>query len=197
MEKNQPWMQGGSVDYHKAGSYNSMARNLPHRKLVLHNEGVDRNGDGNPMDLARYVVAQGIEYHLIWNAQSGKFVQIVPFDKAAKSLLNGNIDGGIGCNRSGTVCIQVCVQGYGHKPFTNGPMKGANRILDIAKSWDIPIKKIGGGNPASFNSPNRGVDQWHSNGFAGHSHAPHNNHSDPGQINWDEFEKAMKEPKGN
>lgn len=192
MDKNQKWMKGKKVTKVDAGSYNSMAKNKPHRKIILHNEGVDRNGAGNPVDLAKYVRSKGIEYHLIWNAQSGEFAQIIPFDKAAKSLLNGGIDGGIGCNKSGTICIQICVQGYGHKPFTDGPMKGAHRILDIAKSWDVPVKKIGGKSPASFKSPTRGVDQWHSNGFGGHGHAPSNDHTDPGPITWNEFVAAME-----
>ena len=192
MDKRQEWMKGKSVAYCKAGDYNSMAKNRPDRKIILHNEGVDRRGAGTPMDLAKYVVGRGIYYHLIWNAKDGKFVQIAPFHVAAKSLLNAGIDGGIGCNRSGTVAIQVCVQGYGSKPFTDGPMKGADRLLDIAQAWDIPVKKIGGDKPASFRNPTRGLAQWHSNGFGGHQHAPGNDHTDPGPLDWGAFEEAMK-----
>jgi hypothetical protein len=84
------------------------------------------------------------------------------------------------------------VQGYGNKPFTDGPMKNAGRILDIAESWDVPIKKLGKPDkPASFSNPSRSLEQWHSNGFGGHSHAPHNDHHDPSKINWNTFVKAM------
>lgn len=193
MKKRQQWMKGKAVDYCKAGSYNSMAGNRNDRKIILHNEGVDRGGAGNPMDLARYVRDRGIEYHLIWNARAGTFVQIVPFGSAAKSLLNGGIDGGIGCNRSGAVCIQICVQGYGSKPFTDGPMKGAGRLLDIAEAWGVPLRKIGGkDDPASFARPSRSLSQWHTNGFGGHSMAPRNDHHDPAAISWSALKKAMK-----
>ena len=96
----------------------------------------------------------------------------------------GRYDGGIGCNRSGTVNIQICVVGYGHKSFTRGKRKNAWVLADLADSWDIPWK-------ARKRWPgSRSVKAWRKSGIHGHCHAPGNDHTDPGGI---DIDKLMRE----
>lgn len=186
MKPKKKWI--GEAKKVKARSYNSMAGNNSSRKIVLHNEGVDRKTPGRPEDLMKYVVDRGIEYHLVWEPRTGKWAQSTPLDKAGKALLNAGLDGGIGCNRSGRVCIQLCVQGYGSRPFTDGPMKGAYLLADIADSWGVPLEKALG----NFRDPKRSKKKWAGTGVSGHSMAPGNDHSDPSLIDFNKLVKTAR-----
>lgn len=146
------------------------------RKVVWHNEGVDRPGDAhNAPAVARYVRDRGIAYHLIWDSTHGVFVQLYPADVAARSLLN---PGGLpwSPNRQGALCVQVCVVGYGHRPFTDGPLAGLPRVMAWLDDLGVPRKA------RDFANPGRGQDAWTRSGHHGHAHAPGNDHTDPGPI---------------
>lgn len=183
MKKNRRWVGKRAI---KVKSYRTspMAKERRVRKMVIHNEGADRDGRGNVDWLARYVRDKAVEYHLIVNMETGEAAQLLPFDSAARAMLNGGINGGIGCNRSGDVCIQVCVIGYGHKPFTAGRLKAAELLGDICDSWGIPHR---------FRNPRggRSVEAWNRSGIHYHSTAPGNDHTDPGPIDVKKLEKAM------
>ena len=103
MKKNKAWV--GKAKKYKARQFNAMAHNIRSRKIVLHNEGVDRGGSGDALGLMKYVVDRGIEYHLVWNVQTGIWVQSTPLGCASKAMLNAGTWGGVGDNRSGELPI--------------------------------------------------------------------------------------------
>ena len=183
MKKRKKWL--GIAKTVKSSRRAPMAKNTKRRAITLHNEGVDRpHGDGSPVAVAEYTRREAVEYHATWNVNTGQWAQLLPFDCAARSLLNAGLDGGIGCNRSGTVNIQICVVGYGHKSFTRGKLKNAWVLADLADSWDIPWK-------ARKRWPgSRSVKAWRKSGIHGHCHAPGNDHTDPGGI---DIDKLMRE----
>ena len=187
MKKNKKWLGSKKAVKRKSSRVSPMAHNRRVRKLVLHNEGADRNGAGDPVWLAEYVRGKGIEYHAVINLETGKFVQLLPFDAAARSLLNAGLDGGIGDNRSGDVCIQICVQGYGSKPFTAGRMRGAEVLGEICDAWGIPHKVRKKWGPGA----SRSTAEWNKSGIHGHCHAPGNDHTDPGPIDVKKLKAAM------
>ena len=191
MKSNRAWI-GKRAKKYKGRQFNSMAHNMRSRKLILHNEGVDRGGQGDPVGLMKYVVDRGIEYHLTWNVQTGEWCQSTPLGSASKAMLNAGTWGGIGDNRAGDVCIQLCVVGYGYKPFTDSPLKGAGLLADICDSWNIPMKALG-----DFKHPSRSIQAFSGNGISGHQFAPGNDHQDPGPIDFDKLVKvARKQQKG-
>lgn len=156
-----------------------MAKDSKCRKIVLHNEGADRSAPGmSAKALAEYVRSKGIEYHAVWNPYTGEFAQLLPADEAARSMLNGGVYNGIGCNRHGTICLQVCVVNFGNKPFTDSPMRGVEKLVAWADSLEIPRKarsKWGSG-------AGRGTAEFDVSGWHGHCHGPNNDHHDPSNI---------------
>jgi hypothetical protein len=100
--------------------------------------------------------------HLIWNPLYGEIVQMVSVLRSGRLL--GGPEGLAqlkpGCaadsgarpasaepaqpdwlpevNSEGRLCVQVCVVANAWDPFTAGPMKGLQDILDWLDSWGIP-----------------------------------------------------------
>lgn len=161
-------------------------------RLVFHNEGVDRRCPGKGHDfawLADYTAKRGIYYHALWCPDCGKVVQTAPFDRAARSLKSGNLDGrGTSPNRYGPT-IQVCVVGYGMRPFTRSKMVGARLWGKVAKSWGVAprLRKVWGA------SASRSAAAWRRGGIHGHCHSPGygEDHIDPGAIDVRRLKRAM------
>lgn len=187
MHKHKRWLP--DVKQVRARSFNSMAGNTTSRKITLHDEG-NAPGIGDAVELMRYVVDKGIEYHCTWNVRNGLWCQSTPFHMASKALENGGLDGGIGANRSGTINIQICVAGFNGRDgqrFTDVPLNGAWRLADIADAWGIPLEPLG-----DFQCPVRSARLWKRDGVSGHLMAPRNSHGDPGRIDFDKLVRAAR-----
>ena len=157
-----------------------MTGNHPRRGLTLHNEGVDRDcTPGHVHDLARYVVARSIQYHLVWCPVCGKWAQTTPLTAAARSQVGGSVYRGASANKAGTLNVQVCVAGFGSRDFTaKSPMRGAWLLAELLDRYRIPWRaRATWGSGAS-----RSVSAWMRGGVQGHQHGPCDDHTDPGRI---------------
>lgn len=67
--------------------------------------------------------------HLVWNPVSGDVIQMVPITRAARGLASG---------RDGRLCVEIRVIGLASVPFTSGPARGIDAILDWLDTWSIP-----------------------------------------------------------
>ena len=142
------------------------------RRAVFHYS----EGGGTAEWLAHYVNGNRNEYHAVIDAE-GHVAQMVPFTSGSRALLNGGIDGGDGCNRSGTRCIQVALVGYTAKSkstLTRGS-KQWKALVELAQ-WlkehhGIPLKHVG--RKDRDTARYIGTSGWYS-----HREAPHNDHTD-------------------
>lgn len=161
-------------------------------RLVFHNEGVDRACPGKSHEfawLADYVAQRGIYYHALWCPRCGQVIQTAPFDRAARSLKSGNLDGrGTSPNRYGPT-IQVCVVGYGSRPFTDSPMRNVQLWAKVAKSWGVDLRYRAKWGPGA----GRSAAAWKRSGVHGHCHSPGygEDHTDPGRIDARKLRRAM------
>lgn len=143
------------------------------RKVVLHTEGVDRGVDGrygNAVDLARYVVAKDIGYHLIYD-WSGRFAQIYPANVAARALKR---HGDWSPNKQGQVALQVCFAGIEHAADTERwPLDNWHKFLQWAHDLGIPTDTH-----IDWRKPTRDRTLWVRSGWTCHAAAPGNDHRD-------------------
>ena len=158
----------------------------PSRKVIWHtSEG--NTGRGTAAAIARYVIANGSEYHLTWDPTVGEFAQIFPASKAARSCLNGDFNNGIGANRSGKFALQICICGKAEDidRLMRDP-KGWDKLSDWIESWGVPPKLPGGSpiaNAWGFSNGRRSVKKWlNKSGHFFHQSAPGNDHGDPGAM---------------
>lgn len=146
------------------------------RKVIWHNEGVDKPHDSHDAyAVAEYVLAKGIGYHLLWDSIHDIVIQLHPATGSARSLFNPG-DLPWSPNKQGEIALQICVVGFGSQSFTNGPLAGAARIMRYVDSLKIPRWNRG------FTRPGRSQRLWIKSGHHGHCHAPGNDHTDPGNI---------------
>jgi hypothetical protein len=152
---------------------------------------------------AQRLSADGRPPHLVWNPLSGDIVQLIPVVRAACSLggpegLDHRVardpsPGGPGhapgsvlvpANRQGRLCVQVCVVAWAWEPFTDGPMHGAEALLDWLTSWGVP-SRWPAGRPAPFmaaRSAERSRAHWSMGGHFGASQVPGWDAAGPGHI---------------
>lgn len=156
------------------------------RKIVLHTSESD---PGSLQGVVNWVKSRNTGYHLIIDDKLKKAVQLYPFDKAARSLLNGGINNGVGCNRSGEVCIQICVVGRAKDAPVNSLSPWAIKLVqDIAESWGVPL--------VVRRNKGRSVKTWLSkSGIYTHAGAPGNDHTDPGWFKRSKFRKVQSPSK--
>lgn len=156
------------------------------RGLTVHDEGVSRSRRERRGDiswLADYVNEGRISYHLLYNPDTGQWIQMIPFDCAARSMVGGDVDGrGNSANRAGTYNIQIALAGY--NASHGGPRpnwKKAKNLWVLAvliDRYDIPLKmRSHWGSGAS-----RGRTAWMQGGIQGHCHGVHDDHTDPGDV---------------
>lgn len=155
------------------------------RKIVLHTSESD---PGSIDGVVNWIRGRNISYHLVIDDKLKKAVQLYPFDKAARSLLNGGINNGVGCNRSGAVCIQICVVGRAKdRPIDSLSPWAVKLIQDIADSWGVPLR-------VRYNWK-RSSRRWlNRSGVFTHRGAPGNNHGDPGAFKRRKLEARVKVP---
>ena len=146
-------------------------------KVVWHTS--ESGNDENAINgVASWVKQQQSEYTVAWNPYTGQFVQFMPADVGARSVMNGYT---IPANRHGKICIQVCVIGRAdNAPLSKSPMKGRRELMEWLDSWGIPRVNI--------TSESRSVSQWQKSGHTTHRSAPRpNDHTDPGPIDWNKL----------
>ncbi len=173
----------------RARSWEPMSGNHPRRGLTLHNEGIDRKcAPGHVTDLARYVVARNIFYHLVWCPVCGNWAQIAPMHAAARSMVGGSVWEGMSANKAGTVNAQVCVAGYGSRDFTETKMRNAWVLAEIMDRARIPWRARKTWGPEA----SRNTEAWMRGGVQGHRHGPLDDHVDPGRIKVDVLMREAK-----
>lgn len=122
--------------------------------------------------IANFLDRKDFSVHLVWNPVSGVIVQTIPADRYGRGLKGSDIP----TNRMGNPCIQIEVVGFAAHPFTGGPCRGLDRIMDWLRSLDIPDVFPSGV------AGNRDRQTWQKAGHFTHAVAPGNDHTDPGQI---------------
>lgn len=124
---------------------------------------------------------------LTWDPDSGRIVQHLPADVAARSLRNPS--GGVETNRMGRVHVQIEVVARAVHPFTQASrMEGFPGLLRWLDRLGVP-RRWPAGRPLAYpdsygsDNPQRRPQLWTSKGgHYGHSQVPENDHGDPGHI---------------
>jgi hypothetical protein len=151
---------------------NDMAHNNNSRKIVMHfTEG--NTGLGQARNIAQYVIREKKNYHMVIDLTTGEYVQIVPASGGSRSLLNGGINNGVGCNRSGELCVQIAICGKTSNAKTIMAKAGHhnwNKLVQWADTLQIPR--------INLSTNGRNTHQWNLSGWADHYSAPGNNHTD-------------------
>ena len=150
--------------------------------IVLHTSESD---PGSLSGVSNWVLMKNTEYHMTIDDKLKRIDQYFPFHKAARSLENGGINNGRGCNKSGTVCIQICIVGRAKDNPVAHLSKWATEVIrEIAIAWDIPRVVVDDG---------RSLKSWMTkSGIRGHKNAPNNSHTDPGRIPARKFNRKKK-----
>jgi hypothetical protein len=123
--------------------------------------------------IANFLDRVNFSVHLVWNPVSGAIVQAIPADRYGRGLKGT----GFPTNRMGNPCIQIEVVGFAAHPFTDGPCKGLDPIMDWLRSFGIPDVFPSGV------AGNRNRQTWQKAGHFTHAVTPDNDHTDPGRIN--------------
>lgn len=127
-----------------------------------------------------YLDRVGYQVHVVWNPYTGETWQCIPANRAGRGLRN--LAGGVQTNREGGVAVQIEVVGKASKPFTDGPMKGLQPILDWVRGLGVPDVWPGGPPPAGGARHVSNLVWTTKAGHYGHSQTPENDHDDPGGI---------------
>lgn len=194
MKRQRQWLSRKVADRVKYSGPEPMIPVIDRRGITIHNEGVDRGAFDRRRDvkwLASYVNQKRIPYHAIWNPTTGQWVQMIPFGLAARSLVGGGVYDGVSVNKAGVCNIQICVSGFGDRPFTDlKVLRGVDVLARIAHSWDVPIL----GRARWGYSATRSKRVWRRDGFHGHCHSPSpgETHHDPANINWRKLKAALE-----
>jgi hypothetical protein len=150
--------------------------------------------------------------HATWDPTTGRVKQHYTSRVGGRALMNP--PGGVETNSLGA--LQVEVVGYARSPFTAGPMRGVEPILDwlrangVPDHWPAgqplaygPDERRPGVVPAAYGLGNgtRKLSLWLQPGHFAHSQVPENHHGDCGRVDirftqrrqreWDEM--ATKE----
>lgn len=155
---------------------NSMSGNGGNQ-LIFHNTGVNSK-TVSASGVASYVCDKGVPYTgviNVWNVK--EFYQIMPFDKAALSLLNGGVAGGVGANKVGSIKIQLNTVNNkrpGKELHGKLPVDFLDVILDICEEYNIPLRYLP--HPMFRRCSEH---TWSTqSGISAHRFAPGNDHSD-------------------
>jgi LysM domain len=123
--------------------------------------------------IAAFLDRLNFSVHLVWNPVSGAVVQAIPANRYGRGLQ----EFGFPTNTEGNPCIQIEVVGFAAHPFTNGPCRGLNGIMNWLRSFGIPDVF-----PSGVAGP-RDRQTWQRAGHFTHAVTPDNDHTDPGLIN--------------
>jgi nucleoid-associated protein YgaU len=123
--------------------------------------------------IAAFLDRLNFSVHLVWNPVSGAVVQAIPANRYGRGLQ----EFGFATNTEGNPCIQIEVVGFAAHPFTNGPCRGLDGIMDWLRSFGVPDVF-----PSGVAGP-RDRQSWQRAGHFTHAVTPDNDHTDPGMIN--------------
>lgn len=173
------WLPGATI--YKAGSDAGSMLGGP-KKVVWHSTENDPN-KSSALSVAKYLANTAhYEVHIVWNPVTGEIVQMIPANRGGKGLKNAA--GGVQTNRGGTYVIQIEVVGQATKPFTDGPCKNLDKILNWLNGLGIPPVWPAGqpkAYPASYGGT-RSTTAWGKSGHFSHGQVPENVHGDPGAV---------------
>lgn len=122
--------------------------------------------------IADFLDRKNFSVHLVWNPVSGEIIQTIPADRYGRGLQAF----GFPTNTFGNPCIQIETVGFAAHPFTAGPCKGLDQIMDWLRSFGIPDVFPSGV------AGNRDRHTWQMAGHFTHAVTPDNDHTDPGLI---------------
>jgi hypothetical protein len=122
--------------------------------------------------IAAFLDRMNFSVHLVWNPVSGAIVQTIPADRYGRGLQ----EFGFPTNTFGNPCIQIETVGFAKDPFTRGPCRGLDQIMDWLRSFGIPDVFPSGV------AGNRDRQTWQHAGHFTHATTPDNDHTDPGLI---------------
>jgi hypothetical protein len=141
---------------------------------------------------AQRLVSEGRPCHLVWDPATGEIAQLISILRAGCALgAPERLDWGPGqvpvpprgVNAEGRVCVQIGVLGHPAEPFTNGPMSGADTIVNWLDSWGVS-RIWPAGRPAARCSGRSRV-LWARGGHFGSSQVPACENAGPGAIDID------------
>lgn len=143
-----------------------------HPRVVWHST---ENDPANTFaaSIAAFLDRMNFSVHLVWNPVSGAIVQTIPANRYGRGLQ----EFGFPTNTMGNPCIQIETVGFAAHPFTSGPCKGLDRIMNWLRSHGIPDVFPSGV------AGNRDRQTWMRAGHFTHAVTPDNDHTDPGRIN--------------
>lgn len=146
-------------------------------QLILHCTGVNSK-TVSASGVASYVCSKGVPYTFTIDVNNtNQFFQIMPFDKAALSLLNGGVAGGVGANKAGKIKIQGNVinnKKPGKELHGKLPNDFLDIILDICEEYNIPLRYLP--HPVGGRCSEK---VWaNESGISAHRYAPGNDHTD-------------------
>lgn len=138
-------------------------------------------GDAAFDAVAKYLVAKGVEPHVLYDPTTDRIGQYGPLNESARALRN---DGATRTNRTGKVCIQIEVLARAGTPFTGywKPGKNFRALMAAIRSWGIPdVFPLPLASRYGEGVRTRSV--WlGAAGHYGHCNSPGNDHWDPGAI---------------
>jgi hypothetical protein len=149
-------------------------------------------GDGAFSAVARVLIANGDEPHILYDPTTDRIGQFGPLNESARALKN---DGATRTNRVGAVCIQIEVLARAGTPFTGywKPGKNFRALMAAIRSWGVPDVWPMGALADHYGDPDakRTREVWLTKGgHYGHCNIPGNDHWDPGAIDRAAFFKA-------
>lgn len=132
------------------------------------------------INVANYLVSKGYEPTLMWNPETGEFIEFLPANVGGYALEMKGVE----TNRMGDINVQIEVyfspgipdgQGGTWEKFTDTPMKGAKALMEWLDQLGIP--RTG---PLVDGDYSRDQNRWGTeSGHFGHINAPLNSHTDP------------------
>jgi hypothetical protein len=152
---------------------------------------------------ARLLLEQGRETHLVWNPLTGEVVQLLPATRRGRMALGSthlherHVDHGL----EGRVCLVVWVVARPEAPFTDGPMRGLEPLLDWVDSWGV-ARLWNGALPGAPKVPGTpaeaAVRAWSRGGHFGHDRVPGSEATGPGHVEPDRLlaPRPRAEPDG-
>lgn len=156
---------------------------------------------------AQRLVSERRPCHLVWDPATGEIVQLISILRAGRALgAPEQLDWRAGrvptspenVNTEGRLCVQIGVLGHPAEPFTDGPLLGANAIMNWLDSWNVP-RRWPSGQPAGYRGVNgaildrgrgrrcreRSRALWSRGGHFGASQVPDCDNIGPGAIDID------------
>ena len=144
---------------------------------------------------AQRLVGECRPCHLVWDPLTGDVVQLISILRAGRALgAPEQLDCGAdrvpasprNVNAEGRVCAQIGVLGHPAEPFTDGPMAGADAIVEWLESWGVS-RRWPAGEPMSCLAAGgeRSRVRWARGGHFGASQVPGCENTGPGAIDTD------------